>query len=47
MSLFTTLQNIVPQQALSEFAGKLASSENPIVKRFFYSWFFYRLWYKT
>lgn len=35
MSLFTTLQNIVPQQALSEFAGKLASSENPIVKRFF------------
>ncbi|ELA08947.1 phosphatidylserine decarboxylase [Moraxella macacae 0408225] len=35
MSLFTTLQNIVPQQALSEFAGKLASSKNPTVKRFF------------
>lgn len=35
MSLFTTLQNIVPQQALSEFAGKLASSKHPIVKRFF------------
>lgn len=32
MSLFTTLQNIVPQQTLSELAGKLAQSENPTLK---------------
>lgn len=35
MSLFTLLQNIVPQQALSELAGRLAESENPTVKNAF------------
>lgn len=33
--LFTTLQHIVPQQKLSETAGKLAASKNPVVKRAF------------
>ncbi|WFF38429.1 archaetidylserine decarboxylase [Moraxella nasibovis] len=35
MNLFTTLQNIVPQQALSEAAGALAKSQNPYVKKAF------------
>lgn len=35
MNLFTTLQNIVPQQALSEVAGFLAKSKNPYVKKAF------------
>lgn len=35
MSLFTTLQNIVPQQTLSKLAGKLAESENPTIKNIF------------
>lgn len=35
MSLFSTLQNLVPQQALSELAGQLAKSENPLVKKAF------------
>lgn len=35
MTLFTTLQNFVPQQKLSEVAGKLASSRHPVVKKAF------------
>ncbi|OOR89764.1 phosphatidylserine decarboxylase [Moraxella caviae] len=35
MNLFTTLQNLVPQQALSELAGQLAKSENPYIKKAF------------
>lgn len=34
-TLFTTLQHMVPQQKLSEVAGKLASSQNPLVKKAF------------
>lgn len=33
MTLFTSLQQIVPQQKLSQFAGRLAESRHPIVKR--------------
>lgn len=33
--IFTALQHIVPQQKLSETAGRLAASENPIVKKAF------------
>jgi len=32
MNLFTTLQHLVPQQKLSELAGKLAASQQPLVK---------------
>lgn len=35
MTLFTTLQNFVPQQKLSEVAGKLASSRHPVIKKAF------------
>lgn len=35
MTLFTTLQSLVPQQKISEFAGKLASSRHPVVKKAF------------
>lgn len=35
MTLFTTLQNFVPQQKLSEVAGKLASSRHPVIKKTF------------
>lgn len=35
MNLFTTLQNLVPQQTLSQAAGALAKSENPLVKKAF------------
>lgn len=35
MTLFTTLQTLVPQQKLSEFAGKLAQSRHPVVKKAF------------
>lgn len=35
MNLFTTLQTLVPQQRLSETAGRLAASRHPIVKRTF------------
>lgn len=33
--LFAQLQNIAPQQTLSELAGKLAQSENPYIKKGF------------
>lgn len=33
MTLFTSLQQIVPQQKLSELAGRLAESRHPLVKR--------------
>ncbi|MDO5650848.1 MAG: archaetidylserine decarboxylase [Moraxella sp.] len=33
--IFTTLQNFVPQQALSQAAGLLAKSENPYLKKAF------------
>ncbi len=33
MTLFTTLQNFVPQQTISEVAGKLATSQHPVVKK--------------
>lgn len=33
MTLFTSLQQIVPQQKLSQLAGRLAESRHPIVKR--------------
>ena len=33
--LFTTAQHFVPQQKLSEVAGQLASSQNPLVKKAF------------
>lgn len=33
--IFTALQHIVPQQKLSETAGRLASSHNPIIKKAF------------
>ena len=33
MSLFTLIQNLIPQQALSELAGSLAKSQNPYVKK--------------
>ena len=33
MSLFTLVQNLIPQQALSELAGSLAKSQNPYVKK--------------
>lgn len=33
MNLFCILQNLVPQQALSELAGTLAKSDNPYVKK--------------
>ena len=35
MTLFTTLQSLVPQQKISELAGKLASSRHPVVKKAF------------
>ena len=35
MTLFTTLQNFVPQQKISEVAGRLASSRHPVVKKAF------------
>jgi len=35
MTLFTTLQQFVPQQQLSELAGRLAASRHPLVKRAF------------
>ncbi|UNU72771.1 archaetidylserine decarboxylase [Moraxella nasovis] len=35
MNLFATLQNIVPQQALSKLAGTLAKSQNPYIKKAF------------
>ncbi|MDO4440907.1 MAG: archaetidylserine decarboxylase [Moraxella sp.] len=35
MNLFTLAQNIVPQQTLSEMAGYLAKSDNPIIKKAF------------
>ncbi|GAA0316253.1 archaetidylserine decarboxylase [Psychrobacter aestuarii] len=35
MNLFTTLQQLVPQQRLSEVAGRLAASRHPMVKRAF------------
>lgn len=35
MTIFTTLQNFIPQQKLSEVAGKLASSRHPLVKKTF------------
>lgn len=33
MTLFTSLQQIVPQQKLSQLAGRLAESRHPVVKR--------------
>jgi phosphatidylserine decarboxylase len=35
MNLFTTLQQLVPQQQLSKVAGRLAASRHPYVKRTF------------
>ncbi|MBP2279925.1 phosphatidylserine decarboxylase [Psychrobacter sp. PL19] len=35
MTLFTTLQQFVPQQQLSKVAGRLAASRHPVVKRVF------------
>lgn len=35
MSLFTTLQHLVPQQKLSKIAGKLAESQHHLVKKAF------------
>lgn len=35
MSLFTTIQQFVPQQKLSRVAGRLAASRHPVVKRAF------------
>ncbi|MGM8872248.1 archaetidylserine decarboxylase [Psychrobacter sp. 2Y5] len=35
MTLFTTLQQFVPQQKLSKAAGRLAASRHPLVKRAF------------
>lgn len=35
MTLFTTLQQFVPQQQLSKVAGRLAASRHPLVKRAF------------
>ena len=35
MSLFTTIQQFVPQQKLSRAAGRLAASRHPVVKRAF------------
>ncbi|MFW2177455.1 MULTISPECIES: archaetidylserine decarboxylase [unclassified Moraxella] len=35
MTVFTTLQNLVPQQTLSEVAGRLAQSRHPWVKKTF------------
>lgn len=33
MTLFTSLQQVIPQQKLSQLAGRLAESRHPIVKR--------------
>lgn len=35
MTVFTTLQNLVPQQKLSEVAGRLAQSRHPVIKKLF------------
>ncbi|WP_367107348.1 archaetidylserine decarboxylase [uncultured Psychrobacter sp.] len=35
MTLFTTIQQFVPQQKLSKIAGRLAASRHPVVKRAF------------
>jgi phosphatidylserine decarboxylase len=35
MTLFTTIQQFVPQQQLSKVAGRLAASRHPLVKRAF------------
>lgn len=35
MTLFTTLQSLVPQQKISEIAGRLAQSRHPMVKKTF------------
>ncbi len=35
MTLFTTIQQFVPQQKLSKVAGRLAASRHPLVKRAF------------
>lgn len=35
MTLFTTIQQFVPQQKISKVAGRLAASRHPIVKRAF------------
>lgn len=37
--IFTALQHVVPQQKLSETAGRLAASQNPIVKKAFVNTF--------
>lgn len=37
--LFTAAQHLVPQQKISEVAGRLAASQNPIVKKAFVSTF--------
>lgn len=35
MTLFTTLQSLVPQQKISEIAGRIAQSRHPMVKKTF------------
>ncbi len=35
MTLFTTIQQFVPQQKISKAAGRLAASRHPMVKRVF------------
>lgn len=35
MTLFTTLQSLVPQQKISEIAGRLAQSRHPMLKKTF------------
>ncbi|WP_201586749.1 archaetidylserine decarboxylase [Psychrobacter jeotgali] len=35
MTLFTTMQHLVPQKKLSEVAGRLAASRHPVVKKTF------------
>lgn len=39
MNIFSTLQQIVPQQRLSEVAGKLAASRHPLIKKAFINGF--------
>lgn len=47
MTLFTTLQSLVPQQKISEIAGRLAQSRHPMVKKILYSYLRFGVWHQA
>ena len=46
MTLFTTLQSLVPQQKISEIAGRIAQSRHPMVKNL-YSYLCFGVWHQA